>query len=217
MLTISELSLSYGSQQVLVNLSLQLVPGTLNVLCGANGSGKSSLLSVISGVVPEYIPAEISGSILLDGIDLRALPLREKFHHLWHALSEPCGQFFFPTCQAELAFALENMGISSAEILSRINSAAEFFGLGEAMFSSPQDLSGGQQKLLLAAIGMALDPPLLLLDEPSAGLSGKSLENLRKWLEQLKQKGKIVLMAEHHPALIALADRRIQLPSGDIL
>ncbi|PKN73454.1 MAG: hypothetical protein CVU50_01690 [Candidatus Cloacimonetes bacterium HGW-Cloacimonetes-3] len=220
MLQISKLSVSYGDKSVLSGFKLTLGEGTICVLSGANGSGKSTLLSAVSGIIPEHISAEVTGDIRFNDIDLRSIPLKEKFHYLWHAGSDTDTQFFFPTCEAELAFALENKAIPAAEISTRISEAAAYFGLSHAMQSSPLTLSGGQKRLLLCAVGKALAPGLYLLDEPASGLSGASLELLCRWLNQLKAGGSIVMIAEHHPAVISMADVVIQMeraqhdPSG---
>ncbi len=211
MLDICKLSVSYATKQVLDKFRLSVAPGTLCVITGANGSGKSTLLSAISGVVPEHIHANVQGKISLDATDLTTIPLREKYRYLWHAFANPDTQLFFPTCEAELAFALENMGIPQTQIRQRVNSAAAFFGLEHELQNSPLSLSGGQKKLLLCAIAMAISPRLYLLDEPAAGLSASSVELLCKWLSSLKQQGSIVLAAEHNPTIIALADSVIDL------
>jgi energy-coupling factor transport system ATP-binding protein len=211
MLKIKALSLAYDSLCILNNFNLELNPGTICVLTGCNGCGKSSLLSSISGVIPEYIPATVTGSIKLDEISLQELALKEKFHYLWHAQSDSDSQFFFPTCEAELAFALENYALPTSEIRSRIDIAAHYFGLDISMAYPPQSLSGGEKKLLLCAIGMAMDTPLYLLDEPASSLSGTSLKLLCNWLQELKTRGKIVLIAEHIPEIIAIADVVIAL------
>ena len=211
MLTISDLCLSYGSQKVLDGFNLMLQSGTICVLKGPNGSGKSSLLEAISGVIPEYLKASITGSICWFDIDLPSLPLREKFHYLWHALCDAESQFFFPTIEAELAFALENKGLPPAEIRSRINQAAGYFGFEKSLLQAPNTLSGGQKKLLLCAIAHALNPPLLLMDEPVNGLSENAEKLFCAWLKELKQNGTTVLVAEHNPSVIALADLVIAL------
>jgi energy-coupling factor transporter ATP-binding protein EcfA2 len=211
MLVLSNLSVKYERKSVLNAFNLSLAPGSVCVLTGTNGSGKSTLLSAISGVIPEHINADITGNIKLYDTDLPSIPLKEKFRYLWHALSDTDTQFFFPTCEAELAFGLENKGLPASEIRQRINAAAAYFNLSEAMQSSPLSLSGGQKKLLLCAIGKALAPPLYLLDEPASGLSGRSLELLCQWLTELKQQGCIVLLAEHNPQLIAMADNIVPM------
>lgn len=211
MLDICEFSLSYPGKQVLESFRLCLAPGTVCAITGANGCGKSTLLSAISGVIPEHISGVVQGSITLEGTDLTVIPLKEKHRYLWHAFANPDSQFFFPTCETELAFALENMGIPPAQIRQRVDTAAAFFGLEHELQNSPLSLSGGQKKLLLCAIGMAISPRLYLLDEPAAGLSASSTELLCKLLTSLKQQGCIVLVAEHNPAVISLADSVIDL------
>ncbi len=215
MLSLSGLSLAFGERQLLSGLELRLNSGELCWLQGANGSGKSSLLNAISGIIPEHIKARFSGSISLSGIDFTQQPLCEKFHWLWHAQSEPETQFFFPTCEAELAFALENQGVPAAEINRRIEASLEQFQLESCRDKSPLNLSQGQQKLLLCAIGCALDPQLYLLDEPLAGLSESSQKLVLNWLKAEKSRGKIILVAEHNPALQQLSDHTLQLTKTD--
>lgn len=209
MLKIEGLQLSFGQQSVLRDFGLTLASGTLGVLVGPNGSGKSSVLNAITGVIPEYIKAELSGTILLDNIRLQDIPLKEKFHYLWYSPAEL--SFFFPSCETELAFALQNLGIKPSEIRQRIADAALRFGLQEEMQHAPHTLSAGQQKLLHFAMAEALDAPLVLLDEPSQALSAASLELLITWLQELKERNRLILIAEHHPRLIAMAEEIFEL------
>jgi len=211
MLKIVNLSLSFGVEPLLTQLNLSVSPGQLCLLKGANGSGKSSLLNAISGVIPQHTGAEISGQISFSGIDLTAIPLREIFHHLWYAQSDEDTQFFFPTCEAEMAFALENKGLPAYEISSRITASAGYFGLEPCLQQNPHNLSGGQKKLLLCAIGAALDPPLYLLDEPLAGLSHASAQLVINWLTELKKRGRTIVVTEHGDTLPELADVTVDL------
>lgn len=216
MLCLSNLNLSFGSRTLLRNVNLELSPGVIGVLTGVNGCGKSSLLNCISGVIPSYIKADISGRLMLDGFDLSAIPLYEKFRYLWYSMANPSRQFFFPTCEAELAFALENMGLPADMIRQRIESALERFHLSRELLQSPFSLSGGQRSLLLCAMAEALDAKLFLLDEPSAGLSEASLVLLGNWLADLKRRNKIVLLAEHNAVLIAHTDMEFELSQWGI-
>ncbi len=213
MLKINNLNLSFGTEPLFKQLNLSIFPGQLFLLKGANGSGKTTLLNAISGVIPEHLEAIISGDICLSNQDLSLIPLREKFHTLWYAQSDCDKQFFFPTCEAELAFALENKGITAPEIINRITQSAKRFGLESCLQQSPFTLSGGQKKLLLCAIGAALDSPLLLLDEPLAGLSESSVQIVLNWLKEQKEQGKILIVAEHNPVVKALADMELHLGS----
>lgn len=216
MLRLRNLSLAFGTQQLLQDLSLQLSEGELCWLKGFNGSGKSSLLKSICGIIPEYIPAETKGEIWLDEINLQESPLREKHHHLWFAHSDPETQFLMPTCETEIAFALENMGVEADHIKHAVSSSLNLFGLQNCRFQAPQTLSRGQQKLLLCAIGNALDPPLYLLDEPFSGLSESSIALVLTWIQLQKAMGKIFIVAEHGNALRHLADQEIQLIKAEV-
>lgn len=206
MLQISNLTLSYGQRVLLRDFRLELPAGAVGVLTGVNGCGKSSILNAISGVIPQYVKAGLEGKITWGDTDLRAIPLTEKYRYLWYSLSDPSRQFFFPTCEAELAFALENLGVEAAEIRRRIEQALARFGLERELMHSPLSLSGGQRSLLLCAMAEALDPQLFLLDEPGAGLSESSLILLQSWLHDLKGRNKAVLLAEHNTLLIGGAD-----------
>lgn len=214
MLKISDFSLSYADHTVLKSFFLELEPGCLGVLQGPNGSGKSSLLNAISGVIPEYLKATTTGSIRLFGTDLASIPLKEKFRYLWYSPSSNAATFFFPSCEAELAFALENMGMDSSIIRQRIDKALERFGLRSELQQPPSTLSAGQQSLLLCAMAEALDPPLYLLDEPSRGLSDASLDLLCEWLKDLQARSRIVFYAEHHPRLISMANQIFELSAS---
>lgn len=207
MLKISEFSLSFGNHRILKNFQLELEPGCLGMLKGPNGSGKSSILNAVSGVIPEYFKATADGSISLFGTDLTQIPLKEKFRYLWYSPSSNLAPFFFPSCEAELAFALENLGLASCHIRQRIDDALRRFGLPDELQQPPSTLSAGQQSLLQCAMAEALAPSLYLLDEPSRGLSDSSLDLLCQWLKDLKARSSIVLCAEHHPRLLAMADR----------
>ncbi len=213
MLKIEDLQLTYGDRKLFTSICLKLAPGISAVLKGANGSGKTTILNCISGVIPEYIKATLTGSITLHGTDLRQIPLKEKFRYLWYSPADFSNRFFFPTCEAELAFALENLGMPKAELRQRIDAALARFGLQHELWQAPQTLSAGQQNLLQCAMAEALDPPLYLLDEPARGLADSSLKLLCDWIADLKARSRIVLFAEHHPLLLSQADTVFDLDS----
>ncbi|HPH60364.1 MAG TPA: ABC transporter ATP-binding protein, partial [Candidatus Syntrophosphaera sp.] len=169
MLQVEGLSLRYPRQDrpLLRDLSFCLAPGELLWLKGPNGSGKTSLLNVLSGIIPQRIKAELTGSVTLSGTDLCALPLNEKFRHLAYQMSDPDHQIFFPRIEKELSFALENGGLPAVQMRQRIARAQADFGLNEFGQVEPGQLSRGQKKLLVLATCAALDPPLYLLDEPT--------------------------------------------------
>ena len=216
MLQIANLNLGFDSRRLFRDLTLRLNPGEICCVKGPNGSGKSSFLNCLSGIIPNHVKAEFSASLRLYDTELSTLPLCEKYRYLWHAQSDPSTQFFFPTLEAELAFALENKGLTTAEMQTRVDEALATFNLNPCRYQPSSELSYGQQKLLLCAIGEALDPQLFLLDEPMAGLSETSQLLVLNWLKNLKSRGKIIVLAEHDSSVDILADRVLSLdPSAD--
>ncbi len=200
MLRVEGLGLRYPKQErwLLRDISFRLAPGELLWLKGPNGSGKTSLLNVISGIIPQRVKAELTGSVTLSDIDLCHLPLNERFRHLGYQMSDPDHQIFFPRIEKELSFALENGGLPAEEMRKRIARAQACFGLVSFGQVEPGHLSRGQKKLLVLAACAALDSPLYLLDEPTAALSDTALKLLLDWLTKLLASGRSVLVAEHN-------------------
>ncbi len=207
MLRVEGLGLRYPKQDhpLLRELSFSLAPGELLWLKGPNGSGKTSLLNILSGIIPQRVKAELSGSVTLGPTDFRALPLNERFRHLAYQMSDPDHQIFFPRVTKELAFALENSGMEASLMRARIARAKEFFALGEFGQVEPGQLSRGQKKLLTLAVCAALDPPLQLLDEPTSALSSEAIDRLLAWLREILAAGRMVVVAEHNPVIASLA------------
>lgn len=206
-----ELKYPQAAQALWTEVSLVLLPGELGAVSGPNSCGKTSLLNAISGVVPHYIKAELRGSIIHGNTDLIGMPLNEKYHHLGYLMADVRAQLLFPTGFDEVSFALENLGLPPDEITHRVEAAAVFFGIQELLPRHPHSLSGGEQKLLLMAGLEALQPPLLLLDEPEAALSERSLELLVKWLMILQSRGQIALLATHSDILQTLCSKQLVL------
>ena len=215
MLHCANLRLRYPHQErdLLAGVTFSLQRGELLFLRGSNGCGKTSLLNIISGIIPVHVKAQLAGSLTLDGQDLRAIPLNERFRYLAYQMSDPDTQIFFPNLGKELAFALENLGLPVSAILPRINAAAEFFGLAGLLRREPATLSYGQKKLLLFAICASLESPLILLDEPSAALSETANQLLAAWVRNCLNAGRSLILADHNPTLAEMANQILDLDS----
>ncbi len=212
-LIVAGLCLRYPNQPglLLENVSFALQPGELLWLRGPNGSGKTSLLNCLSGVIPQHVKAELTGAINLGCADLITVPITRRFRFLAYQMSDPDSQIFFPRVEKELAFALENLGLPVGEIRDRIGEEAAFFGLEGYLRREPATLSYGEKKLLLFAVCAALRPSLLLLDEPSSGLGDRALEKLRAWLEKALASGCRVVLTEHGSKMGDLAAQNLDL------
>lgn len=212
-LQISALSLRFPETEgsIWEDLSFTASAGEILAITGANASGKTCLIQALCGIIPQSITAELAGTIVFDSINLRELPLCEIYRYMSVALSDARAQMMFPSSELEIAFALENMGLPATEIRQRIDQAAAYFGFTGLLQQDFQKLSGGEQRLLLFAICEAMHSPILLFDEPEAGLSQGSMALLTRWLKELRAAGRIVIIATHNDELTELADQAINL------
>jgi energy-coupling factor transporter ATP-binding protein EcfA2 len=205
-----------SGRELFGGLDFTLDSGELLVISGGNASGKSSLIHCLCGIIPKNIAGEADGEIFWGAKSLRDIPLAEVFRFMSVAPADAKEQMLLPTVELEIAFALENMGLDSGEIERRISASASRFGLSDLLQAAPQKLSGGEQRLLLFAICDSMQNPVLLMDEPETGLSDASLDLLCAWLQELREQGRAIILATHHPRLMQLADKQIKLELSDV-
>ncbi len=198
-----------------VNLKIQ--DGIVTGLIGHTGSGKSTLSMMMNALVKPT-----SGRVLLDGKDIwekgyDTLSVRYKVGLVFQY---PEYQLFEETVEKDIAFGPKNMGLSEQEIKERVLSAAEFTGLTEDMLQkSPFELSGGQKRRVAIAGSLAMEPEILVLDEPAAGLDprGKS-EILSHLCDYQKKRGNTLVIISHSMEDIAMyADRIVTMSHGKVL
>ena len=220
MIRIEQLSWTYAHADAatLTGLDLRVAPGEFVVLCGASGSGKSTALRVMNGLIPHFH----EGGVLAGRVEVRGVPtvtaeLDELGLMTGTVLQHPRRQFFTETADAEIAFAMENFGFPPAEIRARVaRSIARLerhLPAGERL----QRLSGGQQQQVAVAAATAHAPQILLLDEPSANLSADAVGRLVEVLAECKRRGVTVVIAEHRLRYLdGLADRVVVMRGGRI-
>ncbi len=198
-------------------MNLEIRKGEFVGIIGHTGSGKSTLIQHLNGLLKPT-----SGTIYLNGRDIWADPkkIREVRFKVGLVFQYPEYQLFEETCYKDIAFGPKNMGLKSDEIDRRVRSAAAFAGLSEELLEkSPFDLSGGQKRRVAIAGVIAMDPEVLILDEPSAGLDPKGrrdlLQNIREYHEQ---RGTTVVMVSHSMDEVAEnVDRIIVLSQAGVV
>ena len=199
------------------NMNLEIRKGEFLGIIGHTGSGKSTLIQHINGLLKPT-----SGTIYLNGRDIWADPkkIRDVRFKVGLVFQYPEYQLFEETCYKDIAFGPKNMGLDKDEIDRRVRSAAAFAGLSEDLLEkSPFDLSGGQKRRVAIAGVIAMDPEVLILDEPSAGLDPKGrrdlLRNIREYHEQ---RGTTVVMVSHSMDEVAEnVDRIIVLAQAGVV
>lgn len=187
-----------GTQHwILKEVEFSIEPGEIVLIAGATGSGKTTLLNCLSGIAPQHTGGQVTGKIALLGRAIEHLPLRERSRSLGSVLQNVEMQLFTDRVSEELAFGLENLNIPAPEIQARIVKSLQEFSLATQQQWPITKLSAGQKQRLVLACVLAMDQPILLLDEPFAYLDRSGCLLLCNLLRERAQKGQSIVLVEH--------------------
>ena len=217
---IRNLTFSYAAakgRHSLENVSLSIEQGEFLVLCGASGSGKSTLLRQLKAVLTPS--GKRSGEVLFHGVPLSQVPDRDQAAKIGFVMQNPDDQIVTDKVWHELAFGLESLGCDQKTMRARVAEMACYFGIQDWFHRDVATLSGGQKQLLNLASIMAMQPEVLILDEPTSQLdpiaASDFLNTVRKINTEL---GTTVLITEHRlEDIFPYADRAVVMDGGKIL
>ena len=219
MITIKNLSFQYSTEEeiVLKNINLSVHQGECILLCGKSGCGKSTLLKIINGIIPEFYQGKITGSVEVAGMNPFETEIYKISEKVGSVFQNPKTQFYTTNTTDEIAFALENYGLEREKIQKRLQEVQETMHISALMDRNIFALSGGEkQKIAIAAV-YALNPEIFVFDEPSSSLDMDSMLELSKLMEQLKEEGKTIIIAEHRLwYLKKIVDKAVYLENGKI-
>lgn len=217
--TITDLSFTYPTESVpaLQNVSLSIEAGSFTVLCGRSGCGKSTLLRQLKPILQPH--GTQTGTILLEGKSLSSLSQREQSAHIGFVLQNLDAQLVTDKVWHELAFGLESLGLSTPVIRRRVAEIASFFGIQNWFYKPVCELSGGQKQLVNLASVMALEPSVLLLDEPTSQLDPIAATDFLSTLGRINRElGTTIILSEHRlEDALALSTNVVFLERGRIL
>jgi energy-coupling factor transport system ATP-binding protein len=197
------------------NINLNIEKGQTVLLCGASGSGKTSIIRLINGLIPHYYTGELEGRVTVAGYDIKETELHDLAGTVGTVFQNPRSQFFSVDTDGEIAFGPENIGLEPKEIKARLNDVVAEMNLDELLGRSIFDLSGGQKQRIACASVAALLPDIILLDEPSSNLDFDSIELLRGTILEWKRQGKTIIISEHRLWYLKDAvDRVIYMENG---
>ena len=197
MLKIKNLKLSYNDELIFKDLNLEARKSELVVITGHSGSGKSSLLKIINGIIPEVSEAKVEGEISYLNHDLLKEDIETRSNYLSTVFQNPKTQFYCINSSDELAFGLENRAIKREEIIKTIDKYTTLLKTQDLLNKDIFSLSGGEKQLLAITAVSCLNNDIYLFDEPSASLDRNAIKRLKEVIKILKAAGKIIIIAEH--------------------
>lgn len=221
-LELKNLSYVYGTgtpfeKTAVNNLSLSIEKGEFIGIMGHTGSGKSTLVQMLNGLMKPT-----SGQVLLDGEDIWANPkdIRKIRFKVGMVFQYPEYQLFEETVAKDIAFGPTNMGKSGSELEKAVNDAARFTGLkDELLEKSPFDLSGGEKRRAAIAGVIAMNPEVLVLDEPTAGLDPMGRDVLLSQIVQYhkERKNTVILVSHSMEDIARVADKIIVMNKSNLV
>jgi len=223
MIEVDRLTYTYpsGRRPALQDLSLRIPEGQFCAVVGANEAGKSTLCRALTGFVPHFFRGELSGAIRLAGTVISGMPPEALVGTVGFVFDDPFHQITGArfTVREEIAFGLENLGVERADMQLRVERALADSGLAGLAERSPYGLSGGEQQRLAIAAILAMQPRLLVLDEPTSQLDPAGSQQVLAALERLTQTRKTTIVLVEHKLewLASQVDRVIMLVDGRLV
>lgn len=219
MITFKNINFAYenSTENVLTDINMTIKKGELILLTGISGCGKTSLLRLINGLIPNFYKGKLTGELSINGESLLGMSLREVSRKVNSVFQNPKSQFFNAIVQDELAFKSENYAYNPEIIKKKVDSALELSGM---MKFKNQDLfymSGGEKQKVSCLACDVFDANIIVLDEPSSNLDIQTIKNLMDKISEWKAQGKTIIVAEHRLAYLRnIADKIVYMKKGKI-
>ncbi|MFF5634639.1 ABC transporter ATP-binding protein [Streptomyces sp. NPDC012825] len=204
------------AEPTLRNLDLTVPEGELVLLVGPSGTGKSTLLNAVSGLVPHFTGGTLTGRVTVDGRDTRTHPPRELADVVGTVGQDPSTHFVTDTVEDELAYGMESLGLAPGVMRRRVEETLDLLGLAELRDRPIATLSGGQRQRVAIGSVLTPHPKVLVLDEPTSALDPSAAEDVLAVLQRLVHDlGTTVLLAEHRlERVVQYADQVLLLPEA---
>jgi len=207
-----------GEKPAFEDVNLQINKGEFVIITGPSGCGKTTLCRCFNGLIPHFYGGKLEGEITVCGLRVREHPTYEIARHVGMVFQNPENQLFALSVEKDVAFGLENLGVSRNEIRRRVDWALKITGTYDLKERAPYELSGGQQQRVAIASVLAMNPEVIVLDEPTSFLDPMGAEQIFKVINRLnKDLGITIVLVEHRLDMISkYADRVIIMQNGRI-
>ncbi|WP_114767613.1 energy-coupling factor ABC transporter ATP-binding protein [Vibrio rhodolitus] len=206
-----------GHVDALKDVSFSVKPGEFVSLCGVNGSGKTSLMMALNGLIPHFTNSKMKGEIIIDGWNTQEKSVSQLSTKIGFVFDNPFNQISYTTetVRHEIAFGLCNQNIPVREIEERIDEIADLIGIHHLMSKSPLELSGGQLQRVAIASTLVLKPKLLMLDDCTSQLDPAGAIKIFEIVEKIKSTGMTIISVDHNMERVcSFSDRILVLEDG---
>ena len=207
-------------KQALKNINIEIKKGEFWAVIGKNGSGKTTFCNMLRRFVPDFYKGELTGKIMLEDKELKDYSQKELVQKIGFVFQNPFTQIsgVKDTVFEEIAYGLENLGLDKEDIISRVEKILKLLEIEKLRDRNPYDLSGGQKQRVALASIIAMDPDILVIDEPTSQLDPKGTEDIFKIINLMANEGKTIILVEHKLELIAeYAQNILVLDEGEII
>jgi len=201
------------------DVSIKIEKGEFALITGPSGCGKTTLCRCFNGLIPHFYQGELKGEITVAGLRVTEHQIYELATHVGLVFQNPENQLFALSVEKDVAFGLENLGIPREEIRKRVDWALKLTGIYELRDRTPTELSGGQQQRVAIASVLAMQPEVIVLDEPTSFLDPLGAKKIFEVIYELNRKlGITIVLVEHRLDLTAkYADHIIIMDDGRVV
>ena len=187
-----------GTKPAIKDVSLTVEKGDFVILTGPSGCGKTTLCRCFNGLIPHFYSGKLEGELTVGKLNVVDHQIYEMASHVGLVFQNPENQLFALSVEKDVAFGLENLGLPRAEIRKRVDWALQMTGIEELWERAPHELSGGQQQRVAIACVLAMQPEVMVLDEPTSFLDPLGAQKIFEVINELNRKlGITVILVEH--------------------
>jgi energy-coupling factor transporter ATPase len=207
-----------GTKPSIKGISTKVEKGEFVLITGPSGCGKTTLCRCFNGLIPHFYQGELKGEITVADMDTTKHQTHEMAKSVGLVFQNPENQLFALSIEKDVAFGLENLGVPREEMRERVEWALKLTGIHDLRERSPHEVSGGQQQRVAIAAVLAMQPEIIVLDEPTSFLDPLSAEKIFEVIHELNKKlGITVVLVEHRLDLTAkYADHIIIMAEGSV-
>jgi energy-coupling factor transporter ATP-binding protein EcfA2 len=213
-----------SEKKVLSDINLQVDEGESLLITGPSGCGKSTLARILMGLIPHSYPGELEGEAYVFNMNVKETPVSKVATYCGMVFQNPENQLFTFSVEDDVAFGPENLALPPNEINRRINEALRLVGIEHLRYSSPNNLSGGEQQKAAIASILAMQPSLIIFDEPTSMLDPSSsvslierIFELKKNIEETGRRMTIIIVEHRIDLLLKYLSRIVVVSDGRII